>query len=55
MALTNWDLFLVTLVPALFVDDLGKVFGLTGGSLGGATMSHLGPGLLCISFYGSVF
>jgi hypothetical protein len=47
-------LYLFTLLPALIVDDLGKVFSLSG-ALGGATLSYMGPGLMYIAVHGAEF
>ncbi len=47
-------LYLLTLMPALVVDDLGSVFSMSG-ALGGATLSYMGPGLMYIAVHGGEF
>ena len=47
-------LYLCTLLPALMLNNLGNVFALSG-SLGGATLSYMGPGLMYLAVHGSEF
>jgi len=47
-------LYIISLVPALMFDDLGGVFSITG-SLGGAALSYIGPGILYLAVHGSDF
>jgi len=47
-------LYIISLVPALLFDDLGSVFSVTG-SLGGAALSYVGPGMTYIAVHGTEF
>mmetsp|Transcript_16865 Transcript_16865/g.31936 ORF Transcript_16865/g.31936 Transcript_16865/m.31936 type:complete len:840 (-) Transcript_16865:30-2549(-) len=47
-------LYVISLVPALIFDDLGSVFSVTG-SLGGAALSYIGPGITYLAVHGSEF
>lgn len=47
-------LYVVTLVPALVVDDLGPVLSLTG-SLGASCIAYIGPGLVYFGINGDDF
>lgn len=47
-------LYIVSLAPALLFTDLGSVFSITG-SLGGAILSYVGPGLTFIAVHGDEF
>lgn len=47
-------LYTVSLIPALIFDDLGSVFSVTG-SLGGAALSYIGPGITYLAVHGSEF
>lgn len=47
-------LYTISLVPALIFDDLGSVFSVTG-SLGGAALSYIGPGITYLAVHGSEF
>lgn len=50
----TWILYLATLVPALFVDDLGPVLSITG-ALGGCCLAYIGPGLVYLGINGDFF
>jgi sodium-coupled neutral amino acid transporter 11 len=52
----SWTIgiYLLTLFPALFVDDLGPVLSITG-SLGGGCISYLAPGLVYLGVNGDAF
>ena len=47
-------IYLSTLVPALFIDDLGPVLSITG-SLGAGSIAYLGPGLVYLGVNGDAF
>jgi sodium-coupled neutral amino acid transporter 11 len=47
-------LYIISLVPALLFDDLGSVFSVTG-SLGGAALSYIAPGICYIAVHGTEF
>lgn len=47
-------LYIVSLAPALLFTDLGSVFSVTG-SLGGAILSYVGPGITFIAVHGDEF
>lgn len=47
-------LYLATLAPALFFDDLGPVLSITG-SLGGSCLSYIAPGLVYLGVNGDGF
>lgn len=47
-------LYIISLIPALIFDDLGSVFSVTG-SLGGAALSYIGPGITYLAVHGSEF
>jgi sodium-coupled neutral amino acid transporter 11 len=47
-------IYLSTLVPALFLDDLGPVLSLTG-AIGGCSLAYIGPGLMYIGVNGDDF
>lgn len=44
-------LYIISIVPALLCDDLGSVFSISG-SLGGAFLSYVGPGITYIAVHG---
>jgi len=52
----SWTLgiYLMTLLPALVVDDLGPVLSFTG-SLGGGCIAYMGPGLVYLGVNGDAF
>jgi len=52
----SWTLgiYLLTLLPALVVDDLGPVLSFTG-SLGGGCIAYMGPGLVYLGVNGDAF
>eukprot|EP00559_Dactyliosolen_fragilissimus_P002232 CAMPEP_0184858172 /NCGR_PEP_ID=MMETSP0580-20130426/3298_1 /TAXON_ID=1118495 /ORGANISM="Dactyliosolen fragilissimus" /LENGTH=905 /DNA_ID=CAMNT_0027354175 /DNA_START=70 /DNA_END=2787 /DNA_ORIENTATION=+ len=47
-------LYLVSLIPALIVEDLGYVLAVTG-ALGGSSLSYIGPGAAFLGVHGSHF
>lgn len=47
-------LYLLTLLPALLVDDLGPVLSITG-SVGGCCLAYIGPGLAYLGVNGEYF
>lgn len=47
-------IYLMTLLPALIVDDLGPVLSITG-SLGGGCIAYMGPGLCYLGVNGNAF
>lgn len=47
-------IYLMTLVPALIVDDLGPVLSLTG-ALGASCLAYIGPGLVYLGLNGDTF
>lgn len=47
-------LYLISILPAMIFDDLGSVFSVTG-SLGGASLSYIGPGITYLAVHGSDF
>ncbi|CAB9517552.1 Putative sodium-coupled neutral amino acid transporter 11 [Seminavis robusta] len=47
-------LYILALIPALFVDDLGPVLSITG-SLGGSCVAYIGPGLVYLGVHGQSF
>ena len=47
-------LYLFTLLPAIFVDDIGPVLSITG-SLGGSCVAYIGPGLIYLGVHGEEF
>jgi sodium-coupled neutral amino acid transporter 11 len=47
-------LYIISLAPALLFTDLGSVFSVTG-SLGGAILSYIGPGITFIAVHGDEF
>jgi len=47
-------LYLISLLPAMLFDDLGCVFSVTG-SLGGAALSYIGPGITYLAVHGTEF
>ena len=47
-------IYLLTLLPALFLNDLGPVLSITG-SLGAGSIAYLGPGLVYIGINGDAF
>mmetsp|Transcript_247 Transcript_247/g.391 ORF Transcript_247/g.391 Transcript_247/m.391 type:complete len:680 (+) Transcript_247:108-2147(+) len=51
-----WTLgiYLLTLIPAIIVDDLGPVLSITG-SLGGSCISYIAPGLVYLGVNGDAF
>lgn len=50
----TWGIYVLTLIPALFVDDIGPVLSITG-SVGGGSISYLAPGLVYIGVNGDAF
>lgn len=60
--LARWDrriclttgLYLITLIPALFLNDLGPVLALTG-AIAGSSLSSIGPGLAYLAVHGREF
>ena len=48
------SIYLMTLIPALFVDDLGPVLSITG-SLGAGSIAYMGPGLCYLGINGEAF
>jgi len=50
----SFAIYLMTLIPALFVDDLGPVLSITG-SLGGGCIAYLGPGIVYLGVNGEAF
>lgn len=50
----SFAIYLLTLFPALFVDDLGPVLSITG-SLGGGCIAYFGPGLVYLGVNGDAF
>ena len=51
-----WTLliYILALIPALIVDDLGPVLSITG-SLGGSCVSYIAPGLVYLGLHGEEF
>lgn len=47
-------IYLMTLVPALIVDDLGPVLSITG-AIGGCCLAYIGPGLAYLGVFGEDF
>jgi sodium-coupled neutral amino acid transporter 11 len=47
-------IYMLTLVPALFIDDLGPVLSITG-SLGAGSIAYLAPGLVYLGVNGDAF
>uniref|UniRef100_A0A7S4QR31 Amino acid transporter transmembrane domain-containing protein n=1 Tax=Ditylum brightwellii TaxID=49249 RepID=A0A7S4QR31_9STRA len=47
-------LYMLTLVPALFFDDLGPVLSITG-AVGGSCLAYIGPGLVYIGVNSKLF
>ena len=50
----TFGIYLLTLLPALVVDDLGPVLSFTG-SLGGGCIAYIGPGLVYLGVNGDAF
>jgi len=50
----TFSIFILTLIPALLVDDLGPVLSITG-SLGGSCISFIAPGLIYLGVNGEAF
>jgi len=48
------SLYLISLVPALLFDDLGNVLAVSG-SVGGSSLSYLGPGACYLAIHGDSF
>ncbi|OEU09779.1 Aa_trans-domain-containing protein, partial [Fragilariopsis cylindrus CCMP1102] len=44
-------IYILTLMPALIVDDLGPVLSITG-AIGGCSLAYIGPGLAYLGIYG---
>jgi len=47
-------LYLATVIPALFLDNIGPVLSITG-SLGGSCVAYIGPGLIYFGVHGDEF
>jgi sodium-coupled neutral amino acid transporter 11 len=47
-------IYILTLMPALIVDDLGPVLSITG-AIGGCSLAYIGPGLAYLGIYGDDF
>lgn len=47
-------IYLLTLMPALIVDDLGPVLSITG-AIGGCCLAYIGPGLVYLGIHGDDF
>ena len=47
-------LYILTLIPALIVDDLGPVLSITG-AVGGSCLAYIGPGLVYLGINGEYF
>lgn len=47
-------IYILALIPALIVDDLGPVLSITG-SLGGSCVSYIAPGLVYLGLHGEEF
>lgn len=47
-------IYIATLLPALFVDDLGPVLSITG-AIGGCCLAYIGPGLVYLGTHGDSF
>ena len=47
-------LYIISLIPALLVDDLGSVFSISG-ALGGSSLSYIAPGACYLGVHGSEF
>jgi solute carrier family 38 (sodium-coupled neutral amino acid transporter), member 11 len=47
-------IYVMTLVPALLVDDLGPVLSITG-AVGGCCLAYIGPGLAYLGVHGDAF
>jgi hypothetical protein len=47
-------LYIITLIPALLVDDLGSVFSISG-AVGGSSLSYIVPGVCYLGVHGSDF
>jgi hypothetical protein len=47
-------IYILTLIPALIVDDLGPVLSITG-SLGGSMLSYMAPGMVYLGVNGDAF
>jgi sodium-coupled neutral amino acid transporter 11 len=52
----KWTLiiYVATLLPALFLDDLGPVLSVTG-AIGGCCLAYIGPGLVYLGTHGDSF
>jgi len=50
----TWGIYVLTLIPALLVDDIGPVLSITG-SVGGGSISYLAPGLIYLGVNGDAF
>jgi hypothetical protein len=48
------SIFLATLIPAIFLSDIGPVLSITG-SLGGSCLCYIAPGLVFLGVYGDEF
>ena len=46
--------FILTMIPALMLDDLGIVMALTG-CLGASSIAYIAPGLIYLGLYGDTF
>ena len=47
-------IYIITLIPALIVDDLGPVLSITG-AIGGCCLAYIGPGLAYLGVHGDSF
>lgn len=47
-------IYIITLIPALIVDDLGPVLSITG-AIGGCCLAYIGPGLAYLGVHGDAF
>jgi solute carrier family 38 (sodium-coupled neutral amino acid transporter), member 11 len=47
-------IYVMTLIPALLVDDLGPVLSITG-AIGGCCLAYIGPGLAYLGVHGDAF
>jgi hypothetical protein len=52
--LWTFVIYLATLVPALFINDLGPVLSITG-AIGGCSLAYIGPGLAYLGVHGDAF
>eukprot|EP00555_Chaetoceros_dichaeta_P003309 CAMPEP_0198250496 /NCGR_PEP_ID=MMETSP1447-20131203/1668_1 /TAXON_ID=420782 /ORGANISM="Chaetoceros dichaeta, Strain CCMP1751" /LENGTH=665 /DNA_ID=CAMNT_0043935343 /DNA_START=26 /DNA_END=2023 /DNA_ORIENTATION=- len=50
----TWVIYILCLIPALLVDDIGPVLSITG-SVGGGSISYLAPGLIYLGVNGDAF